>query len=379
MLDEKIINQLLETSEDNCVSIYIPTHRTGHAQEDRIRYKNALADVEVQLHDRGLNEREVKQFLSEAKSYIDNNEFWLKQSDGLAVFITKDHFSFHQLPVPFENFTLVHDHFYLRPILPMVSAQQKFMILTLSQNQVNLFEAGPYSITPVHIADLVPASMDVMMEFVEAEKSLQHHESGTQGAGAIFHGQGGGKEMDEVRIREFFRMVNDGLQEIYRDNKMPLLVGCVDYLFPIFKQANTYQHLIDNHISGNFDDTDVLLLHEKAMAVMGDTFNANKREKIANFDGYMAEGKASSWLNDVVKSAVEGRIDTLFINNNEHAWGKYDPKAHLTIISKTRQPDDICLLDFATKQAFSSGAKIYNVSRDELPQPTANINAVYRY
>jgi len=378
MLKKEIINQLLDTTGSNCISIYIPTHRAGDSQGDRIRFKNAIADAEAQLKQQGLNEPETKNLLREAKSFIDNADFWLDQSDGLAMFIGPDHFSHHKLPIRFESFVMVSDHFYLLPLLPIVNKDRDFMILALSQNEIKLYQAQPYGITPVVIDDLVPDGKEELMAYIEAQPSIQLHDSGN-GNSAVFHGQGGGKELEGERILEYFRHIDKGLQEIYRDNKMPLVVACVDYLFPIFQKANTYPHLMEFNISGNPEHEDVVLLHEKAMIPMKEIFDKDKKEKKENFTGYMAEDKASFSLDGIVKAAVEGRVDTLYVNHEVKTWGEYNTESHKIVVEKEYQPGARCLLDFAAREAFRSGAQIHNVTREELPQPTANINAIFRY
>jgi hypothetical protein len=53
-----------------CVSIYMPTHRTGvETQQDPIRLKNLLGKAEKELSDRGMGRRDVQKMLEPPASY----------------------------------------------------------------------------------------------------------------------------------------------------------------------------------------------------------------------------------------------------------------------------------------------------------------------
>ena len=102
----------------------------------------------------------------------------------------------------------------------------------------------------------VPKSLAEALQFDDPEQQLQFHTGAPRGDGrqtAVFHGQGGAKENAKDDILEYFRQIDQGLHPVLRDERAPLVLAGVDYLHPIYRQANTYPHLLDQGLTGNCD------------------------------------------------------------------------------------------------------------------------------
>ena len=93
MVTRESIQQLISKAGEHSVSIYLPTHRMNEAaQQDPIRYKNLLNQAAEKLVEHGMREEQVDEMLDKPRQLIDDGDFWLHQSDGLAVFCSRDHF-----------------------------------------------------------------------------------------------------------------------------------------------------------------------------------------------------------------------------------------------------------------------------------------------
>ena len=69
-----------------------------------------------------------------------------------------------------------------------------FYLLSLSLNEVKLYEAGRYSISEIILKGIVPEKLEEVVGHDYQEKSLQFRTGQGGEAGAIFHGQGAGKD-----------------------------------------------------------------------------------------------------------------------------------------------------------------------------------------
>ncbi len=138
------LEQLMRKEQQGCVSIYMPTHRTGtDAQQDPIRLKNLLREAEKQLSAQGIGRREVQNMLEPTSMLLQDSTFWQHQSDGLAIFISSNGVRRYRLPLNFEEFVAVMDHFHIKPLLPLFTGDGQFYILALSQNEVRLLNGTP--------------------------------------------------------------------------------------------------------------------------------------------------------------------------------------------------------------------------------------------
>ena len=372
------------STETPCISIYVPTHRANHVEEDRIRFKNALSDVKRNLQNGplfpsgGMNERETEGFLGEALDLLDDNEFWQNQSDGLAVFIGKDHFHVFTVPVNFNPMTYVKTHFYLRPMMPLLNGEDRFFLLALSQGDVRFFEGHAHHITPVKISDLVPDNLQAAMALDAPEKSLQHHSGG--GQTGIHHGHGLHKNQKEWQISTYCRMVDKGLMEMLHDENAPLIIAAVDDLVPLYREVSDYSNIVDFHISGNPENDSPGLLHEKAWSKMKGYFRQEIEIEKDRFSEALAQGKASFALTDILPKAINGRVQTLFLAKDAPVlWGSYDETKNEAVIHEEQRPSSVCLYDLAARKTYDQGGTVWHIDRAEFPNVTAEMNAIYRY
>ncbi|MDD3131491.1 MAG: hypothetical protein PHN94_06700 [Bacteroidales bacterium] len=111
--------KLAQKHQPHCVSIFIPTHRSGQEVNqglDQRMLKNKLKAVRLALAEYQLNEREIDELLQPADALLAGTSFWKKRSDGLAIFISPGEFVYYSLPVKFDAFSFVDTHYYLLPL-----------------------------------------------------------------------------------------------------------------------------------------------------------------------------------------------------------------------------------------------------------------------
>ncbi len=274
------LEELMRKEQEWCVSIYMPTHQTGtDAQQDPIRLKNLLKDAEKQLSDGDVGTRAVQKMLEPANLLLQDSDFWQHQSEGLAIFLSSNRFLHYRLPLIFEELVAVKDHFHIKPLLSLFTGDGQFYILALSQKHIRLLNGTRDSVSEVNIGQ-VGGSLAEAIPSVNHQMSLQLHTSGPTGGmsgrGSVtFHGQGGGSdESDKKELLRYFHLVSDGLTEFLQGDRVPLVLAGVEYLLPIYKEANTYPNLIETVIKGNPDLLRMDELHKSAWDILGPHFQA---------------------------------------------------------------------------------------------------------
>jgi len=382
MINKQDINRLSKEEAPLCISIFIPTHRAGEAgrnDRDIIMLKNQWKDVQDKLEQRGLSPIEIKKIGQPVNELLEDNEFWNHQSDGLALFLTQNGLEKYTLPISFEAFNYVSHEFYLKPLMPMFVGDGRFFILALELNEVRFFEGTRHTISPVIIEDLTPERLEEVVGYDYEQKSLQFRtQQGNQGKGA-FHGHGEGKEDRKNEILRFFREVNKGLMTMLHDENAPMVVACGDYLFPIYKEANTYKHLLDDPISHNMNDLNPVVLHELAWEKVRPLFDKERREKIAQFNQFHGTGRTAAGTNEILQAALAGKVDTLFLQNRTDIWGEHFPAENRVKIDESHDKSNISLMNQAAVQVFSQDGKVYLLEKEEMPDDSSKMNALFRY
>lgn len=79
-------------------------------------------------------------------------------------------------------------------------------------------------------------------------------------------------------------------------------------------------------------------------------------------------------------AAVEGRVDTLIVTDQDTAWGSYDSAADSMVLRSEPQNGDIDLLDHAAAATLLHGGTVHVLPAEEVREATgADAAAVFRY
>ena len=250
------------------------------------------------LGEKGLNEKQSQDFLKPAVDLLEDNNFWQHQSVGLALFITSDQFRYYRVPVAFEPMTMVSDQFYTQPLVPLVSDDGQFYILAASQNKVALYQATRHSVQSVELGN-TPLSLAVALRYDDPEESLQSHTGTRLGSGAssshrqIFSGQGGGKDSENTDILRFFQLVSDGVEKALGGQTAPLVFVGVDFLFPIYQQANKYPYLMEQAVAFQPDQLSPEEIRDRAVKIVESHFTARRKQALEQY-GSLKDKKPSN-------------------------------------------------------------------------------------
>ncbi len=383
LITKEAFEKLAEARRDHCVSVYIPTNRSGQETmegKDAIALKNQLKEAKADLIERGLDEKEALAMLQPARELVEDNLFWRFQSDGLALFIAEDIFETYTMPVNFTARRFVSGEFYLKPLIPYFNGDGMFYLLALQLDNVDFYLCTRHSVTDITIKDRVPKRLEDIVGYDYEQKNLQMRSQQGGSGGGLFHGQGGGKEEDKNEILRFFRGVNKGLMSFLHDDQtLPLVVACIEEHFPIYREANTYENLFHQSIHGKPSDTDVFMLHEKAWDMLAPVFDKNRRETIKKFLEMHGSGKTSTIIEKIVPAAANGRIDTLFLLAGTDVLGTFNPDERKVSVEETRRPGNISLMNFAAVKTFLQGGSVYIMEKDEIPGEDVKMSALYRF
>ncbi|HET6498361.1 MAG TPA: hypothetical protein VFH17_04865 [Coriobacteriia bacterium] len=367
------------------VSIYLPTHRAGaDARQDPIRLKNLLAQASAELKRGGMRAPDAEALLARAQEVQRDASVWREGSDGFALFVADSIFETHRTPRPLPERVRVGSRFHLRPLIGALRPAFSFYVLALSQNRVRLFEGTEKSIRELD-AEGVPQGLADALKYDDYERQVQFHSrtpaaaAGRGRRNAVFHGHGGSSENQKSDLFRYFRHVDVALKELVPADGRLLLAG-VDYLVPIYHEANTHAHLLDLVIAGNPDNAASHDIHAEALALLEPRLDAGAREALEAFSASEARGTGSGDLREILPAALEGRIDTLIVADEDTVWGTYDSATGSVTVRPDPGRDDVDLLDRAVAATLSQGGAVQVLSAHELRRVAGSeAAAVFRY
>ncbi len=385
-MTEEQFQRLADYHGLNCISLFLPTFRAGgevDSHEGELRLKNLMKELGKKLESKGLKNREIDLIMKPLHSLIEDVHFWRNQSDGLALFLQDGNMETYTLPLHFDEFIYVSDHYYLKSVVPLFSDNGKFYLLTLSLKNVRLFEGSRHAIIEIDAEDVLPGRLEDVVGYDYEEKSLQFR-TGHGGnpaqkeAGAAFHGHGSGKDDALHETDKFFRAVDDGVMQILHDEKDPLILACVEKYYSPYKKANNYKYLYEKFVDRNPDEDDPVFLHELAWDLVKEKFLRERKDKVAQFLNLSAGGKTSDDLKEIIPAAVDGRIDTLFLQKGIEHYGIYNHENHEVMMGEDHV-NPAALFNMAAVHTMKNGGSVYTAEPEDMPLKDSEINALMRF
>lgn len=383
LLPKDELKALVEKRHHPSVSIFMPTQRLGReVQQNPIRLKNLLKVAENRLtEETDLNQSEIEALLKPVIALLDDTAFWQHQAEGLAIFLSPEMFHYYHLPFTFEELVVVMERFHIKPLFPLLSRDGRFYILALSQNQIRLFYGTRDSVIPIELPPDMPQSLAEALQYDQVNKQQQFHTKTAGGQGdrdAIFHGQGHKEANRDSDLLRYFQQVDKEIGKSLDDDTAPIVLAGVEYLFPIYKKANTQPQLIIEGITGNPEEQSAEELHQQAWELVQPYFQQSQEKAVAEFQQLLNSSQASEDIRTIVPAAYQGRVDTLFVALGVQQWGKFDLNSDTIQLHGEAHPNDRDLLDSAALHTLLNGGTVYALEPANMPHKVP-LAATFRY
>lgn len=368
------LDELIGVDSGPCVSIYIPTERMGpETRQNPLQLKAALGEASSRLEGRGMRRPEIEAFLEPAADLVDNHDFWQHQEGGLALFIDGDGLRRFRIPIRFDQLVVVGERFHIKPLLPVLSSDGEFYVLALSHNDVRLLRGSRWQVSELELTD-VPSSLREALWYRDPETALQYHSTSAGGTAMAFHGHGMGKESSEEELRAFFRHVDKGVTTVVADRQVPVVLSGVGYLLPLYRDI-TSLNVVEGAVEGNPDELTVDKLHEMAWPLVEEVFEGNLRAARERFENADPAHSATA-VEDVIVSAFQGRVASLFVPAGTQRWGNFDPSTlEVTVDGNDHAAD---LYDLAAAGTWQHRGEVFAVDSAQVPGP-GDVAALLRF
>ena len=369
------MQRLLAPSQPPCVSLYLPTSRRfPEKRQDPTRYRDLVSQAETLLAESpAANEAPG---MLETLRALEGGPHWEHSLDGLAVFVSPHFSAAYRLPIAVPERVVVADTFHVKPLFRFLHANGRYFVLSVSQNEVSLYEGSPFGAGTVDLQSL-PLSLRDVLVIPEHNRAVTAHGGGM--GGVAFHGRGPGKEETKETLLKYFRAIDKGLREFLRDERAPLLLASVKYYQPIYREANTYPHLLPEMLEGNYERVNGDKIHAEAWPIVNAGFERQAAEWVERYRSVAGSGLASDDIVAIAQAALSGRVRCVLSAEGETVWGMLDRKTGaVTYHDRQLSAQDDDLLDDLCEECLKRGAEVYEVPRAVMPTASP-IAAVYRF
>lgn len=360
------ITSLTQLRAEGCVSIYLPTTPlTQQIDQSRIELKNLTREALEQLGQRGLHKRQITAISEALEDLEDDDAFWTYQAHSLAVFVTPERILTYRLPNTLVPMVVVSDRLHLKPLYRSVTFPNSAFVLALSENSVRLIEVdADLPAREIKVEDM-PSDVASAVGLASIKgRSHYRRQHGTEG--------------QNVRLEQYARLIDTALRPVLSGREVPLILASTGRLTSVFRQVNTYPHLLDDAISDNPEGMSENDLAMAARPVLDAAYAKELAELRDLFEQRSSAGRTTTDISDAARAATFGAIQTLLVDIDSVAYGQIDDETGAVTVLDENAPDAYGLVDEITARAFVSGARVLGVRREDIPQG-AELAAILRY
>lgn len=376
------LRELLETREPPCVSIYLPTHRSSsEAETNRLRFRSAVDRARELLA--AEHEPAVRDSILETLEPLTRErDFWVYQSDGLAVFRSPALERFYRLPTSFEELSVVAPTFHTRPLIEYLQAPDKYWVLGLSRKEVRLWGGTAGGLAPMDLKG-VPRSLREALGFeFERDDEIVHRRKagpsrGGRGRGGhvpTFHGHGIGSNDSEPELKRFFKEVDRGLRELLKDEIGPVVLAAVEEYHPLYRSASGLENLAEEGIRASVVEWSPDRLHEEAWPIAKRTALEQVERALELWESSYGRGKGEPDVANLGRLAVAGRVRLLLTERNRRVWGTFERDTGAVEILQEGGDDPgehaVELLDELAETVILRGGRALVLSAERMPTET---------
>jgi hypothetical protein len=328
------LRALLQEQEGPAISIYVPTERSSSDSEtNRLRYRAALDRARELLESANGADGVGPVMAEELEPLVREDEFWRYQANGLAVFASPSVQRLYRLPTRLPDLVVVAPSFHTRPMLEYLQAPDRYWVLGLSQKRVKLWSGTASGASPID-PEGVPRSLlealgyeyerDQKIVLRRKVRNASHGSHGRGGLMPVFHGHGVGADDAEPELRRFFKKVDEGLQEMLREEIGPLVLAAVGEYHSLYRDVSRIPNLAQEGIEASVGDWTSERIHEAAWPIARAQADREIDRALELWESSYGRGKAEADLANLARLAVTGRIRLLLTERGRRYWGSMD-------------------------------------------------------
>lgn len=287
------------------VSLVLPTHRGGvETLADSQRLRPLLEQAREELAER-YPDADAESLLAPVQELAESRRFWQEQADGLAVYAYPGGSRHFRTDRDFVPAVIVGDHPNLRPILPLFTEDQEFLLLAVGRDKVRIFEGDRATITELPLGD-IPAS-DEDAEGVNTREPQFQHQSSRLAPG---HGHG---PRDYNVLNGFLQQVSKGFEARFTNDRRPLILATLEEYRGAVAEHITTVKVLEEIVSGSPSELSPAQLHKKAWPIAAAEGQRGHDAVLERLGDALGTGLATNDTSLIGSDSATGRVDILVL------------------------------------------------------------------
>ncbi|MCH7336830.1 hypothetical protein [Acinetobacter sp. NIPH 2699] len=360
---QKIFDQLNITQANPAISIFVPTHRTfPDNQQDAIALKNALKELETRLSE-NYDKREAEALLHQIEQKLaDHNHNY--NLDTLAIFASAEDTQILNFPFQVKPRVIIDQHFATRDILRELNNAVHYYLVIVSRDQGRLLEVFNDQLVREFHQDDELQGLNFPIENTHLYTTSSNDRSNAT--------------KEENYIKEFLNRVDKSVQEVYKQNSLPIFVVGDERTVSFYQQVSDNPTAIAATVTNSTNlEAEARLLIDEAQDKVDSYRTTLQQASQAEISQAKSQNLLIEDLSSIYRAAKEGRIDQIFIRKGYVQPATVDAETlNVELNLDTTNTDDI--VDDILSIVLQHGGKAHFLDAKFLDD-NANLLAKARY
>ena len=285
------LEELKNVKSDCCITILLQTHRTlPENEKDPIVLKNLIKEAEQRLKERFSSEfvERMIQKLNQLAESINHRH----NKEGLALFVNENLAKYVRLPLNVENRIIIDKTFATRDLVRAGHRQTGYYVLLLSRDKARLIEAFNDKVVE-EVNTGFPLLNPDINELKRPEASFGNRRTNL--------------------AKEFFNQVGKQLNEIQKQNLMPVIIITDESNYSDFLKVTDKKERIVAKLFGNRMNEKPHSIVEAAWPVMQKWVKDRNNERLQELKKAVNSRNVLTDFNEIWNAVNNGRGKTLFV------------------------------------------------------------------
>jgi len=374
---DKIIREglkaLARPRDEVGISLYIPYNDGSEGSlKNPVTLRSILNECQKKLSEDGVKTGVIESLLRPAYDLVTNDTFWRDKYETLAIFLFHNEFYAYKLSFPQKQTVVFSKYPYLKPMLRDYLDNKRLYVLVLSAGGSSLFKFDKRNYIDI-TTKMMKQSSKEYADYFQIERESNYHIKRKGGGdktrqGLISHGHDNTEQLNKTRAAEYARAMAKEVKRISTWENMPLVLAGENsgFLAAAFRKAYRGVTPMETYIQVDTAPLDMGKLQTEVgqvietMLVEDELTNA---EKMNNLSG---SGYQKNEINDIVRAALEGRIESLFVDGERDAFGVITFFNEVFDVVVTGDENDEELTNIAVISTWDNGGRVFFVPGETL-------------
>ncbi|HAJ69749.1 MAG TPA: hypothetical protein DCO62_00760 [Alkalibacterium sp.] len=366
-------DELLQEKEV-VVSISLNSESNSFDTEaNQIQFQNLLKEAREKLCEK-YDEKFCETLLDKVEGLRNNTDFWRKITESVVIYITPQDVYFYRLSVSINTGTVVSDQPYILPLISNFQYVSYYHLLCLNHDKFRLFNGRGDKAQEIDLPEDAPKTLTDALgdELTGGELNVADYAGGA-GTG-MFHGHN--EKSNEVEIDQvnYFRIVDKYVHENFsKPTELPLVLFALPENIADFEKISKNEFLDETKVEASPAQLSNNDIQDKTSKVVNEIVNKRYKSLVERYEETTPEYKLGAQYNDLAMASVQGKIDTLLLENHYQVHGRIDENGQYHEGTETN-----IYVNQLVHNVLKTNGKVYVLEKASMPSDTG-IAATLRF